>query len=139
MAHYQKKIRIDSIIYDDKKLQNCFMNVGKKIRKERMRQNMSISRLAELANLSTSCISKAEAARCQISLKALIKIAAALDVPAGVFLEKAEQAEKEEEAPAPGTGERFEELTADAGEEAVDFVLKMTDELMQVIRNEKKS
>lgn len=82
---YQRKIHIESLIYDEEKLEIRLEGVGARIREERLKQNISISKLAELSNLSLSCVSKAES-RCRIGLKALLKIAAALEIPAEQLL-----------------------------------------------------
>lgn len=82
---YQHKIHIESLIYDEKKLEKRMEGVGARIKEERLKRNISISKLAELSNLSLSCISKAES-HCRIGLKALLKIAAALEIPAGQLL-----------------------------------------------------
>ena len=50
----EKKIRIDSIAYDEQKMEDWLAETANRIRTERIKQNLSISRLAELSNLSVS-------------------------------------------------------------------------------------
>jgi len=87
MEEQQSRISVESLAYDDEKMEACLAEVGSRIREERIKQELSISKLAELSNLSVSCISKAETEKCRISLKALIKIATALKVPVRQFLD----------------------------------------------------
>ena len=140
MSHREKGIRINSIIYDDEKMEIRLGDIGKRIRQERLCRDLSISKLAELSNLSVSCVSKAESVRCRISLKALLKIAAALDIPAGELMGEKDAGPEEgvpaghaEAETAMSSGERFERITEHAGEETVDFILGMADELVRVI------
>lgn len=131
-----RKINLDSIAYDDHRMELWMEQIGKRIKKERMEQGLSISKLAELANLSASCISKAESRKCRISLRALAKISAALDIPPGNLLEHtAQQGEPDDSQKS--ESERFENMTKEAEEEIVDFILELAAELIQVM--EKKS
>lgn len=82
-----KNIKVESLIYDDKKMQKYLHEVGGRIYKERMKRGLSAAGLAELSNVSTSCICKLEAAQTEISLKVLLKIAMALDISVSSLLE----------------------------------------------------
>lgn len=144
MEEQQKRIILDSIIYDDKKMERRLKGIGEKIMRERMRQNMSISKLAELSNLSTSCISKVESARCRTSLRTLIKIAAALGVSVGAILDSEEDMDtflsKDQETDKQASltsGERFEQIMEDVGDGTVDFFLEMADDLIKIIGQER--
>lgn len=137
----QRKIFVESIIYDDSKMEACLAMVGRRIHAERIRQRVSISRLAELSNLSISCISKAETDQCRISLKALIKIAAALNVPVWQFLDIDESyllggTEESQNLKDCTNGERFEQIMKPAGEKTTALILDMVDELMRAMNRE---
>lgn len=121
----RKKIKVNSLIYNDKKMAQLINGIGCKIYKERVRKNLSVSMLAELSNLSVSSISKIETAQCGISLKALVKIAAALDLPVESFLNP-ESGEKNGES----RGERFERITKEAEEELVELILEMAESII---------
>lgn len=144
MEERQSRICVESLAYDDEKMEACLAEVGSRIREERIKQELSISKLAELSNLSVSCISKAETERCKISLKALIKIAAALKVPVRQFLDINEigiadvPEEYSKQAANVTNGERFEQIMEIAGEETVTLILDMADELMRAINKESK-
>ena len=60
MLYRQRGINIDSLIYDDHKMDQRMENIAQNIRKERQKKEVSISELAVAANLSVSCVSKAE-------------------------------------------------------------------------------
>lgn len=145
MEERQKKICVESLVYDDKKMEACLAEVGNRIHDERIKQALSISKLAEMSNLSVSCISKAETERCRISLKALIKIATALNIPVWKLLdtEKVEMEGMTAEGLCEGkkkstNGERFEQIMDSAGEEVITLILDMADELMKAINKEMK-
>lgn len=144
MEERQSRICVESLAYDDEKMEACLAEVGSRIREERIKQELSISKLAELSNLSVSCISKAETERCRISLKALIKIAAALKVPVRQFLDIDEigiadvPEEYSKQAANVTNGKRFEQIMEIAGEETVTLILDMADELMRAINKESK-
>lgn len=72
--------KIDTLIYDDEKLDAQIAGIARKVMQERESRGLSISELAALANLSTSVISKGETGKSTFSLRSLIKIAAALNV-----------------------------------------------------------
>ena len=90
MLCQQKRINIDSLIYDDQKMDQRMEKIAQNIRRERQRREVSLSELAAAANLSVSCVSKAESARSTVSLKTILKIATALEIPVSKLLESEE-------------------------------------------------
>lgn len=115
--------------------------VAENIRREREKRNLSISGLAERADLSASCISKAEMARSGVSLKTLIKIAAALEVPVGELLEEAgEKQKKDFETKQKISRHRnlFEQIMESLPEETADVFLEMIKELIWELKKERK-
>lgn len=130
----QKKICIDSAVYDEEKMDAWLAKIGMRIRRERISQNLSILKLAELSNLSPSCISKAESNQCGVSLKTLLKIVVALRMPVWELLELEDAEDEEPNSP---MNRRFEEITAQAEGETVDFILDMVEQLMKVTAREK--
>ncbi len=57
-----------------------YKEIGMRIRSERIKQNISQEKLAELADLSTPHISHIETANTKLSLPAIVKIANALNI-----------------------------------------------------------
>lgn len=133
----QKRIDIDSIVYDEEKMSIWLSEVGNRIRMERIRQKMSISRLAELANLSVSCISKTESNQCGISLKALLKIADALNIPIWQLLVQEEAEDRTGiDQKLSDRAAQFEQITAESDEKTVAFILDMAQQLMKIMNQE---
>ena len=145
MARRQKKFRLEALIFDEEKMDARLEQAAENIRMERERQGLSVSRLAQLANLSTSCVSKAEAATGGIGVKSLLKIAAALEVPVAELL-RAEETPKrsatgageEEYASWGNCGRIFEQVTQDASGETADLLLSVAQELVKTLRNTDK-
>lgn len=146
MAYQRGKILIDSIIYDEDKMNIRMETVGENIRREREKRNLSISGLAERANLSASCISKAEMAKSSVSLKSLIKIAVALDVPVAELLEIKKAAPANEKLLEISRADHengeysglLEQIMENLPEEMEDFLVEITRELMRVFKKERK-
>ncbi|MDL2218467.1 helix-turn-helix domain-containing protein [Christensenellaceae bacterium OttesenSCG-928-M15] len=57
-----------------------YIDIGKRIRSERKRQNLSQDQLAEMAEISTTHMSHIETANTKLSLPVLIKLANSLHV-----------------------------------------------------------
>ena len=96
-----------------------------KIRKERLRRGLSMARLAEIANLSVSHISKVEAEQCEIGLRALLKIATALGMEVTELLPD----EMKTIPKMPTNGEKFEAIMQGANQQTIEFVLKMSEHM----------
>lgn len=147
MSYKRGNIFIDSIIYDEDKMNIRMEAVAENIRREREKRNLSISGLAERANLSASCISKAEMARSSVSLKSLLKIAAALEMPVSELLETEDTVfidVKSQKIPRVEKEIReyrrlFEMIVENLPEETEDFLVEMTKELMRAFRKEWKT
>lgn len=99
--------------------------VSRKIRKERLRRGLSMARLAEIANLSVSHISKVEAEQCEIGLRALLKIATALGMEVTELLPDELTAIPKMQT----NGEKFEAIMQGANQQTIEFVLKMSEHM----------
>lgn len=136
----EKKIRIDSIVYDEQKMEDWLAETANRIRTERMKQNLSISRLAELSNLSVSCISKIESYQCGISLKALIKMSDALNIPAWELLAHDKIPEEihsvDHDLEISDKGKKFEQITEFLDQETVAFILDMAKQFINIMEKE---
>lgn len=118
MFYHQSEINIDSIIYDEQKMDQRMKMIADRIRTEREKKEMSLSNLAEKANLSVSCVSKAESARSSLSLKTILKIAAALQIPVSVLLESEED--------------------LDVSKGTTDMLINMAEQMMKLVKKNKK-
>ncbi|WP_366922188.1 helix-turn-helix transcriptional regulator [Metallumcola ferriviriculae] len=63
------------------------MEIGKKVRKERLKSNLKQYQLAKKANISNTYLSDIETGRTIPSLKTLKKLAEVLAVDCSIFLE----------------------------------------------------
>ena len=107
----------------DDVMNQVLRDVSKNISKERKKRGLSMAKLAEMSNLSVSHISKLERSRCDIGLKALLRIAAAMEMEADELLPgDFEPKETERKLTA---GERFEQIMQGADAQLVEMFLRM--------------
>lgn len=107
----------------DDVMNQVLRDVSKNISKERKKRGLSMAKLAEMSNLSVSYISKLERSRCDIGLKALLRIAAAMEMEADELLPgDFEPKETERKLTA---GERFEQIMQGADPQLVEMFLRM--------------
>ena len=109
----------------DEEVKVMLQEVSHKIRKERLRRGLSMARLAEIANLSVSHISKVEAEQCEIGLRALLKIATAVGMEVTELLPD----EMKTIPKMPTNGEKFEAIMQGANQQTIEFVLKMSEHM----------
>ena len=109
----------------DEEVKVMLQEVSRKIRKERLRRGLSMARLAEIANLSVSHISKVEAEQCEIGLRALLKMATALGMEVTELLPD----EMKTIPKMPTNGEKFEAIMQGANQQTIEFVLKMSEHM----------
>ena len=133
----EEKIHIESLIYDERIMDLRMENVAANINTERKKRGLSISALSNAANLSVSCVSKAESAQCAVSLKTVLKIAAALEIPVSQLLEPTGTQGRGIQ-PDEGRG-IFEKITATATEDTTEWLLLMAEEMVRTLRRSKES
>lgn len=132
----EEKIHIESLIYDERIMDLRMENVAANINTERKKRGLSISALANAANLSVSCVSKAESAQCVASLKTVLKIAAALEIPVSQLLEPTGTQGRRDIQPDEGR-EIFEEITVNATEDTTEWLLLIAEEMVRTLRRSK--
>lgn len=113
---------------DDLEIKNYLKGISQNISRERKRRGLSMSRLADMANLSPSHIFKLENAQCEIGLKALLKISTALGVSPELFFPERLCGELKIMT----NGDRFESIIQEADDEMIEFALKMTESMILV-------
>lgn len=117
----------------DKEMSSMLKEIGQNISQERKRRGISMANLAELANVSVSHISKVENEQCEIGLKALLKIAEALEMDVSEFLpESLKVSEKTQNRQT--NGEKFEHIIQGAEPQSVEFVLMMSGYMMKAFQ-----
>lgn len=113
----------------DEEVKTILQEVSRKVSTERKQRGMSMTRLAEAANLSVSHISKIEAEQCDIGLRALIKISMAFGMKPEELLP-----EKLSEMPRTLTnGEKFENIMQGANAQTIAFVLEMSSHMVEAL------
>lgn len=130
---------LESIIYDEDKMKLLFTEISQRVSEERKKRGISITRLAEIANVSASHIFKVETAQCEIGLKALLKISKALGAKLEDFLPEDHLIEKDGLERVMTNGEKFDLITMDADSETIDLILMITDSLMRLQKCRKQT
>ncbi|MBO5523282.1 MAG: helix-turn-helix transcriptional regulator [Roseburia sp.] len=109
----------------DETMNLILKEVSRNISMERKRRGISMSQLADMANLSVSHISKLERAQCDIGLKSLLRIAAAFEMEAAEFIPEEPETDFSSVEVKTTNGERFERIVRDADPRVVEIILKM--------------
>ena len=121
-------LKVETLIFDDEKMQHYMTKVGKRICKEREKRGLSVSALAERSNLSASYICKVESAQVGVGLKALIKIAVALELSVSDLLEDGMEQQIDLCAT---VADRFKIIVCGTDQEIVDAMLSLADKLIK--------
>lgn len=109
----------------DETMNLILKEVSRNISIERKKRGISMSQLADMANLSVSHISKLERAQCDIGLKSLLRIAAAFEMEAADFIPEEPEMDSSSVEVKTTNGERFERIVRDADPRIVEIILKM--------------
>lgn len=109
----------------DETMNLILKEVSRNISLERKKRGISMSQLADMANLSVSHISKLERAQCDIGLKSLLRIAAAFEMEATEFIPEEPETDFMSVEVKTTNGERFERIVRDADPRIVEIILKM--------------
>lgn len=109
----------------DETMNLILKEVSRNISLERKKRGISMSQLADMANLSVSHISKLERAQCDIGLKSLLRIAAAFEMEAAEFIPEEPEMDFGFVEVKTTNGERFERIVRDADPRIVEIILKM--------------
>lgn len=109
----------------DETMNLILKEVSRNISLERKKRGISMSQLADMANLSVSHISKLERAQCDIGLKSLLRIAAAFEMEAAEFIQEEPETDFMSVEVKTTNGERFERIVRDADPRIVEIILKM--------------
>lgn len=117
----------------DEELKKILLEVSRRVSAERKQRGMSMTRLAEVANLSVSHVSKIEAEQCEIGLRALLKISMAF----GIKPEKLLPECLSEMPRALTNGERFERIMKGADAQTIEIVLEMSSHMVNALEKKK--
>ena len=109
----------------DENMNLILKEVSRNICAERKKRGISMVQLAAMANLSVSHISKVERSQCDIGLKSLLRISAALEMDAADFIPEEPEITVKEEERSITNGERFERIVRGADPRVIEIILKM--------------
>ena len=125
MARIKERQEGEKMQITDETMNLILKEVSRNISMERKRRGISMSQLADMANLSVSHISKLERAQCDIGLKSLLRIAAAFEMEAAEFIPEEPETDFSSVEVKTTNGERFERIVRDADPRVVEIILKM--------------
>lgn len=123
---------LDSICTNDDLLEAALKNIGKRLKEERLRQNISVSNLSKLSHVSESTIYRYERGGNSIELQVLIKIVPALKLDIAKVISINDIA-KEETA-----GETFSYIVRGQSKKHIKFLLEIIKNMIYFCRLEKK-
>lgn len=125
---------LDSICTNDDLLEAALKNIVKKLKEERLRQNISVSNLSKLSHVSESIIYRYERGvnSNSIDLQVLIKIVLALKLDIAKVISINDIA-KEETA-----GETFSYIVRGQSKKHIKFLLEIIKNMIYFCRLEKK-
>ena len=72
---------IDSICTNDEKLEFLLLEIGRRLKEERIRKGYSVSELADLSGVAATIIYRIESANTTVGLRSLLKLMWCLNVP----------------------------------------------------------
>ncbi len=123
---------LDSICTNDDLLEAALENIAKRLKEERLRQNISVSNLSKLSHVSESTIYRYEKGVNSIDLQVLIKIVPVLklDIAKVICIN---DSEKEETA-----GETFSYIVRGQSKKHINFLLEIIKNMIYFCRLEKK-
>lgn len=120
---------IDSICFDEDKMDCLLAEIGTRVKKERQLQNYTVSELAEMTSMNLAHLYRIEKGERPIGLRVLIKIAWALNRPIQKFIPF-------EEVDRPKTnGERFEEMTRNLDTATINMLFEIVENLIKYNEN----
>lgn len=117
---------IDTIVYDDDKLELLVKEIGKNVRKEREKRNWSSTELSNRSNINNSHIYKIESGLGNIGIAAVLKFCIAFGISPNdlIPLDDVQKVRT--------NGDRFDEITRNAGVETVNFLLDMAEQVVHL-------
>lgn len=80
--------KLNEVVYDDKLLETMILGIGKNIREERLRRDMSLVDLSKLTNIDRRQLYRIESGENKIGLLCLMKVMIALEIPVSMILPK---------------------------------------------------
>jgi transcriptional regulator with XRE-family HTH domain len=109
---------MDTVIFDDEQMGLLMNEIGKNIRRERMKQNLSFNELSALTGIHPSHLYKVEHGINNVGLSTILKIAIAFDLPLNKLIPMALMHQ-------PTNGEMFDDITRGLTPASCNYLLDM--------------
>ena len=77
--------KFNTDVYNDQLLETLIQGIGKNIREERLKRDMSIVDLSKITNIDRRQLYRIESGENKIGLLCLMKVMIALEIPANIF------------------------------------------------------
>ncbi len=120
-----------SICTSDELLADFLKEIARRLKEERLRQDMDVATLSELSGINNSIIYRYEKGTNQVSLQVLIKIALALKLDIAKVI-PINTSQKEETV-----GEKFSYIVRNQSRESVDMILEVIANMIDFCQIEK--
>ena len=134
-ASMEKTLTDERILYSmctsDELLADFLKEIARRLKEERLRQDMDVATLSELSGINNSIIYRYEKGTNQVSLQVLIKIALALKLDIAKVI-PINTSQKEETV-----GEKFSYIVRNQSRESVDMILEVIANMIDFCQIEK--
>lgn len=119
----------NSICTSDELLADFFKEIARRLKEERLRQDMDVTTLSKLSGINNSIIYRYEKGTNQVSLQVLIKVASVLKLDIAKII-SINTTQKEETA-----GEMFSYIVRGQSKESVNFILETIKNIIYFCQN----
>ncbi len=121
-----------SICTSDELLADFLKEIARRLKEERLRQDMDVATLSELSSINNSIIYRYEKGTNQVSLQVLIKIASALKLDIAKMI-PINTSQKEETV-----GEKFSYIVRGQSKESIEVILKAIENVIGFCEAERR-
>lgn len=110
---------IDSICTNDEKLELLLLEIGRRLKEERIRKGYSVSELAQLSGVAATIIYRIESATTAVGLRSLLRLMWCLNVPPEQLIPYDEYSHEKT------FGEAIEEITCNLTPKQRQYLVKV--------------
>lgn len=125
-------LKLNSLVYDDEQLNELYVQMGKNVAKLREKEGLTISKMAELANLAPGHLFKVMYNQTKIGTAALFKIMIAFDVSFYDLVPLEDKPHSET------NGEKFENLIQDCDSKTITMIFDIIENIVKYDLSAKK-
>jgi transcriptional regulator with XRE-family HTH domain len=114
---------IDSICTSDERLEDFLMEIGRRLKKERIKKGYSVSELSQLSGVAATIIYRIESSANSVGLRSLLRLMWSLNVSPAQLIPFDEYAHSKT------FGDVIEEMTSNLSPKQKQYLLKVIDEV----------